>query len=185
MSLAGVVAPIASDGSAPMNAVEPATAPRPMPAFFRNAARVPGSTCSAASWIAPSRSTSSSVQRSDMLEPLSISAGDPGRRRRQGVIRNAYGCGSVREGIAPGARNVPRAMLAAITRALEERDQTQGHGARVASLAEPVAYRLGWESRRIDSLRDGAPLHDIGKIGVRREVLLKSGPLTLEELAEI
>jgi HD-GYP domain-containing protein (c-di-GMP phosphodiesterase class II) len=76
-------------------------------------------------------------------------------------------------------------MLAAITRALEERDQTQGHGARVASLAEPVAYRLGWESRRIDSLRDGAPLHDIGKIGVRREVLLKSGPLTLEELAEI
>ena len=76
-------------------------------------------------------------------------------------------------------------MLAAITRALEERDQTQGHGARVATLAEPVAYRLGWDVRRIESLRYGAPLHDIGKIGVPREVLLKSGPLTLDELAEI
>jgi HD-GYP domain-containing protein (c-di-GMP phosphodiesterase class II) len=76
-------------------------------------------------------------------------------------------------------------MLAAISRALEERDQTHGHGARVASLAEPVAYRLGWDDEQVASLRFGAPLHDIGKVSVRRDVLLKSGPLTLEELAEI
>lgn len=76
-------------------------------------------------------------------------------------------------------------MLAAISRALEERDQTHGHGARVASLAEPVAHRLGWEQSRIDRLRFGAPLHDVGKVSVRGEVLRKSGPLTLDELAEI
>src|SRR4051794_20685628 len=76
-------------------------------------------------------------------------------------------------------------MLAAISRALEERDQTRGHGARVASLAEPIAYRLGWEPARVATLRFGAPLHDIGKVSVRRDVLLKVGPLTLEELAEI
>jgi HD-GYP domain-containing protein (c-di-GMP phosphodiesterase class II) len=76
-------------------------------------------------------------------------------------------------------------MLGSISRALEERDQTQGHGARVASLAEPVAYRLDWDERRLAGLRFGAPLHDIGKVAVRREVLVKVGPLTLEELGEI
>jgi len=76
-------------------------------------------------------------------------------------------------------------MLAAISRALEERDQTQGHGARVATLAEPVAWRLGWEHERIETLRLGARLHDIGKLAVRRSVLRKPGPLTTEEEAEM
>jgi HD-GYP domain-containing protein (c-di-GMP phosphodiesterase class II) len=76
-------------------------------------------------------------------------------------------------------------MLATISRALEERDQTQGHGARVAALAEPVAHRLGWDENRIAGLRFGAPLHDIGKVSVRSEVMRKSGPLTMAELQEI
>jgi HD-GYP domain-containing protein (c-di-GMP phosphodiesterase class II) len=76
-------------------------------------------------------------------------------------------------------------MLATISRALEERDQTQGHGARVAALAEPVARRLGWDEERLASLRFGAPLHDIGKVTVRGAVLRKSGPLTIADLTEI
>jgi HD-GYP domain-containing protein (c-di-GMP phosphodiesterase class II) len=76
-------------------------------------------------------------------------------------------------------------MLAAISRALEERDQTQGHGARVAALAEPVARRLGWDAEQIASLRFGAPLHDIGKVTIRQDVLRKPGRLTADEIAEI
>jgi len=76
-------------------------------------------------------------------------------------------------------------MLASISRALEQRDQTYGHGARVGALAEPVAVRLGWDRERIRSLRYAAPLHDIGKVKVRPEVLGKPGPLTLDEVAEI
>ncbi len=76
-------------------------------------------------------------------------------------------------------------MLAAISRALEERDQTHGHGARVATLAEAVAQRLGWGSERIATLRVGAHLHDIGKLAVRRAVLRKPGLLSYEEVAEI
>jgi HD-GYP domain-containing protein (c-di-GMP phosphodiesterase class II) len=76
-------------------------------------------------------------------------------------------------------------MLATISRALEERDQTQGHGARVAALAEPVARLLGWDEERIEGLRFGAPLHDIGKVTVRGDVLRKPGPLTIGELTEI
>ncbi len=76
-------------------------------------------------------------------------------------------------------------MLRAISWALEERDQNYGHGARVASLAGPVAELLGWEPERLASLRFGAPLHDIGKVSVAREILRKTGPLTLEELGAI
>jgi putative nucleotidyltransferase with HDIG domain len=76
-------------------------------------------------------------------------------------------------------------MLGSICRALEERDQTQGHGARVGALAEPVARRLGWDSERLAALRLGALLHDVGKVSVRTDVLRKPGPLTLDELTEI
>ena len=76
-------------------------------------------------------------------------------------------------------------MLAAITRALEERDQTQGHGARVAAFAEPVAHRLGWDAPRIALLRFGAFHHDIGKVVVCGDLLRKAGPLSLDELAQI
>src|SRR5437763_7173201 len=76
-------------------------------------------------------------------------------------------------------------MLAAIVRGLEERDQTQGHGARVAGFAEPVARRLGWGPERIAILRHAAPLHDVGKVIVRPEILVKPGPLTDGELAEV
>ncbi|HEX4323755.1 MAG TPA: HD-GYP domain-containing protein [Gaiellaceae bacterium] len=76
-------------------------------------------------------------------------------------------------------------MLHSIARALEERDQTLGHGARVAALAEPIALELGWDAERIKSLRRAAPLHDVGKVKVRPQLLGKPGPLTLEELAEI
>ena len=76
-------------------------------------------------------------------------------------------------------------MLASIARALEQRDQTLGHGARVAALAEPVAVQLGWDRERIKSLRFAAPLHDVGKVKVRPQLLGKAGPLTLEEVAEV
>jgi HD-GYP domain-containing protein (c-di-GMP phosphodiesterase class II) len=76
-------------------------------------------------------------------------------------------------------------MLATISRALEARDHVQGHGARVAALAEPVARRLGWAEERIAALRFGAPLHDIGKVTVRGELLRQPGPLTVAEQLEI
>ena len=76
-------------------------------------------------------------------------------------------------------------MLQSIAHALEERDQALGHGARVAALAEPIALELGWDRERIRSLRWAAPLHDVGKVKLSPQLLGKSGPLTLDEVAEI
>jgi HD-GYP domain-containing protein (c-di-GMP phosphodiesterase class II) len=76
-------------------------------------------------------------------------------------------------------------MLVSIARALEQRDQTFGHGDRVAALAEPIALGLGWDRERIHSLRRSAPLHDVGKVKLSPQLIGKAGPLTLEEMAEI
>ena len=76
-------------------------------------------------------------------------------------------------------------MLVSISRALEQRDSQLGHGARVSALAEPVALRLGWDRQRVKTLRTAAPLHDIGKVKVRPQILSKPGPLTPEEREEV
>jgi len=77
-------------------------------------------------------------------------------------------------------------MLTVLTGAIEARDPyTQGHSARVTALAEEIALRLGWSEERLESLRVGGPLHDIGKLAVSDHVLRKEGSLEEHELAEI
>jgi putative nucleotidyltransferase with HDIG domain len=77
-------------------------------------------------------------------------------------------------------------MLSVLSGAIEARDPyTRGHSVRVTALAEAVARRLGWSEERLESLRVGGPLHDIGKLAVSDEVLRKAGSLEEHELAEI
>lgn len=76
--------------------------------------------------------------------------------------------------------------LAAYAFAMEICDPALGeHAARVAVNSEAVAVRMGWEEERLEALRLGAALHDVGKVNVRREVLSKPGRLDDAELAEI
>jgi len=59
------------------------------------------------------------------------------------------------------------------------------HAARVRAHAEATARRLGWEEERLEEVRLGAALHDVGKMNVRPEVLAKPGALDDVEMAEI
>jgi HD-GYP domain-containing protein (c-di-GMP phosphodiesterase class II) len=52
-------------------------------------------------------------------------------------------------------------------------------------LAHSLARREGFDRERIARLRTGAVLHDIGKLAVPREVLLKNGPLDEVEFRQI
>jgi HD-GYP domain-containing protein (c-di-GMP phosphodiesterase class II) len=77
-------------------------------------------------------------------------------------------------------------MLSVLTGAIEARDPyTRGHSARVTELAEAVARRLGWDDGRLEGLRVGGPLHDVGKLAVSDAVLRKEGRLEEHEFAEI
>ncbi|MGQ0702759.1 MAG: HD-GYP domain-containing protein, partial [Gemmatimonadales bacterium] len=78
------------------------------------------------------------------------------------------------------------ATLEALVNALEAKDPyLRGHSARVADMAATVAKELGLSDDQIDGVRTGGRLHDIGKIGVREEILTKQGPLTDQEFEEV
>jgi putative two-component system response regulator len=75
-------------------------------------------------------------------------------------------------------------LAMALANAIEARDAgTHGHCERLTTLAVWVATKLGLPAGDIETVRLGAILHDVGKIGIPDRVLLKPGPLTSEELA--
>lgn len=73
-------------------------------------------------------------------------------------------------------------LLNAMIGALEARDSyTAGHTDRVAAISVRCGQVLNLDLAALEVVRMGALLHDIGKIGIRDEVLLKPGRLTPEE----
>lgn len=58
---------------------------------------------------------------------------------------------------------------------------TNGHSKRVAQYSRLTAEKLGWPEEKIDRLTRAAILHDVGKIGIPDNILLKPGELTPEE----
>jgi putative nucleotidyltransferase with HDIG domain len=66
--------------------------------------------------------------------------------------------------------------------ALDARDRyTESHSIRVADLAGRLGERLELGDREVELIRTAGALHDLGKIGVRDDILNKPGPLSEEE----
>jgi response regulator RpfG family c-di-GMP phosphodiesterase len=66
--------------------------------------------------------------------------------------------------------------------ALDLRDrETEGHTLRVTEMALEIARLMKLEEEKLVQMRRGGLLHDIGKMGVPDNILLKTGPLTDEE----
>lgn len=73
-------------------------------------------------------------------------------------------------------------MLKALGEAIAKRDHdTNIHNYRVTIYSVRLAETIGLEKERIQSLIKGAFLHDLGKIGISDNILLKPGKLTEEE----
>ena len=78
------------------------------------------------------------------------------------------------------------ATLEALVNALEAKDPyIRGHSARVADLGAMIAAELGLSDEAVEQVRMAGRLHDIGKIGIREEILTKEGPLTAEEYEQV
>lgn len=70
-----------------------------------------------------------------------------------------------------------------VSMAVELRDPyTAGHQRRVADLSCRIAQQMGLDNNRINGVRLGAMIHDIGKIGVPAEILSKPSKLTAVEI---
>lgn len=77
-------------------------------------------------------------------------------------------------------------LVANIVSLLESIDTyTYEHSLRVAFLAERVALRLGFPKETRRFLEISGLIHDVGKLFVPREILLKPGKLTEEEFREV
>ncbi len=70
----------------------------------------------------------------------------------------------------------------ALMAALAERDYiTGGHAKRLASLCQKVGEIMGLSTKQISNLSLLAQVHDLGKVGIPDHILLKDGPLTMDE----
>ena len=66
--------------------------------------------------------------------------------------------------------------------ALELRErETAGHSKRVIKYTISLAKAFGYNGNDLINIRRGASLHDIGKMGIPDDILLKKGPLTPQE----
>jgi PAS domain S-box-containing protein len=64
-------------------------------------------------------------------------------------------------------------------------DDTFQHTERVGASAAALAASLGLPASFVRVIRQAAPLHDVGKIGIPDQILFKPGPLTSEQFEEI
>ena len=73
-----------------------------------------------------------------------------------------------------------------LVRAIEANDPyTSGHSLRVSIYSEAIAKQLGLPQNKVDMIKSAALLHDIGKIGVDKNILNKNGKLEKEEFDSI
>lgn len=76
--------------------------------------------------------------------------------------------------------------LEALGTALDMRDNgTAGHSRRVRLYSLEIAKAMGCPNEQLKQLTWASSLHDIGKIGIQDAILLKSGKLTREEMADM
>ncbi|MCK5100519.1 MAG: response regulator, partial [Desulfobacteraceae bacterium] len=76
--------------------------------------------------------------------------------------------------------------LYAFVAAVEARDSyTREHSTRVAKLAYKIGEQMGCSDEELNIINFAGYLHDVGKIGIRDDILLKPGKLTDEEYENI
>jgi response regulator RpfG family c-di-GMP phosphodiesterase len=77
-------------------------------------------------------------------------------------------------------------VVDALIKAQEAKDvHLRGHSHRVASLAASIAQEMGLDADTVEDIRIAGRLHDVGKIGIREDVLNKPGKLTEDEMAHV
>jgi len=76
--------------------------------------------------------------------------------------------------------------LNVLVRAIEASDPyTSGHSMRVSAYAVAIANQVGLPQGKIDLIKSAALRHDIGKIGIDKNILNKNGKLEKEEFDKI
>ena len=77
-------------------------------------------------------------------------------------------------------------IIVTLTSALENKDpRSGGHIQRVGSYSAQICERLGLSAEDRETILKGALLHDVGMIGVPDPILMKTSPLTPDEIEKV
>ena len=73
-----------------------------------------------------------------------------------------------------------------VANSIEARDPyTKGHSRRVGQIARVIAEELNWNSEKVEFIDWGGMLHDVGKIGIRDDILNKKGKFEPDEFEKM
>ena len=102
------------------------------------------------------------------------------------TIAASLGSAIHRAGLLAEQERTFTTTLSALMSTVEAKDDyTASHEEDVAGLSERVALRMGLSPAHARDVRYAALLHDVGKVAVPSEILLKPGPLTETEWVEM
>jgi cyclic di-GMP phosphodiesterase len=133
----------------------------------------------------------------NQLVPVVVikSSSDPtdlSRGHRAGAAEFWGACTSVEEGMSRvesllRLRNYideqAKSVVLSLARSVEAKHSlAEGHSDRIGDYAVQFGESLGLEEQELQDVRIACLLHDIGKVGVPENILLKPGPLDLEEM---
>jgi HD-GYP domain-containing protein (c-di-GMP phosphodiesterase class II) len=111
---------------------------------------------------------------------------DPSHRRTIATVATQLSLTAENLRLVEGLRETFDGAIAAIASAVEARDgYTELHCRRLAVFSSLLGDRLGLPAREVEAIRLGALLHDVGKIGIRDEILLKPGRFSPAERHEM
>jgi HD-GYP domain-containing protein (c-di-GMP phosphodiesterase class II) len=83
-------------------------------------------------------------------------------------------------------RHLEKGIICALSMLLDLKELDTGlHATRLAAWAVRVAERMGLPEKDLQAVETASVLHDVGKIGVPNEILLKPGRLTDEEFTVV
>jgi putative nucleotidyltransferase with HDIG domain len=83
-------------------------------------------------------------------------------------------------------RDLTIGVAEALINAMEAKDvYLRGHSSRVADQAASIADELGLDPDEVENVRLAGRLHDVGKIGIREDILNKPGVLTVQEFEHV
>ncbi len=79
-------------------------------------------------------------------------------------------------------KNVSREIMQRLASVAEYRDiETGAHNSRIGHYANKMAEALDMPGDFVETITFASPMHDIGKVGIPDNILLKPGPLTEKE----
>ena len=121
------------------------------------------------------------AEKGDLLDELRMSHAELQERNETlGVLLAEKG------DLLERVRQASIATVASLARTIEAKDPyTGGHTERVADYSVALARELGFGELELDAIAIGGVIHDVGKVGIREQVLLKPGRLDEEEWAEM